>query len=228
VLVFLGAVIAAAGALWGALQETAHQKQVTTLNIRLTEKSEEISGLTKQLATAQLEFAEEMRKKNEEIADLNRRTAATMTGGDSFCYLSLLGQKPGQPFLLLFSQQGEYPLYDVSVRVTNLEELEAKGLDYFTPENLAKDTMDIGSLAVGSAKQFGTMPMPAGDSIRLNIFFAARNGFFNQLLRAKKVGNEWIHATRVERNDEKGKTHILLERVPANFPRENDGSIKWE
>jgi len=51
------------------------------------------------------------------IASSNE-SASLITGGDSFCYLD--AEMPSPPFPAIVVQNGEYPLYDPQMRLTNL------------------------------------------------------------------------------------------------------------
>ena len=72
--------------------------------------------------------------------------------------------------------------------------------------------------------------LPLGDGPRrLNVFFAARNGSWTQLIRLHPVGGDWEMATRVFRGDMRdSKTiTILLEHIDAAFPRNAAGQVEW-
>src|SRR5882762_1540173 len=87
ILIFIGGIIAAIGAVWASYdQNTANKK---------------------------------LEQKNEEIARLNRETANAVTGGDSYCYLMPIANIPEMVTVI---QKGEFPLYDVSVRVVDLDD----------------------------------------------------------------------------------------------------------
>lgn len=51
----------------------------------------------------------------------------------------------------------------------------------------------------------------------------ARNGVVNGDFVFRRVAGKWLLARRVMRE---GK--ILEERIPDGFPREPDGTVKWE
>jgi hypothetical protein len=82
-LTFAGAIIAAAGIFWAALNNAASQKEILRLNRQVTEKSDQIAKL------------------NEQIVDL-------VTGGDSFIYLDCIPRQ-NLPFLVLIHKRGEFP-----------------------------------------------------------------------------------------------------------------------
>jgi len=56
---------------------------------------------------------EALRKKSEELAELNRFIAGAVTGGNSFCYVAAETPPPGgNKGLLSVVQEGPYPLYE--------------------------------------------------------------------------------------------------------------------
>ncbi|MHC4277591.1 MAG: hypothetical protein ACYSWY_08925 [Planctomycetota bacterium] len=68
----------------------------------------------------QAKFERVLRTKSDEIAQLNTKIASAVTGGDSFCYLDLaIGDGTTNTPALMLVHQGEYPVYDVSVRIVD-------------------------------------------------------------------------------------------------------------
>jgi hypothetical protein len=64
VVTLVGAILVALGTFWGFYRQTARSEEIARLNRELAAKSDEIATLTKE-------------------------NLATITGGDSFCYVSL-------------------------------------------------------------------------------------------------------------------------------------------
>lgn len=83
--VFLGALVAAIGGWWSALRQ---------------------EGLRTEAAEQRVKFEQELRVKSDEIAELNRKIAASVTGGDGFCYLLLNGYGEGDGGTLIVSNEG--------------------------------------------------------------------------------------------------------------------------
>ena len=93
----------------------------------------------------------------------------------------------------------------------------------------AERSMELGGLAAGSGRMLGSILPIDSDYKRFNIFFAARNGFFTEELRIRKrESGEWIYALRVSRDTSKGSKEILFEKVDPNYPKEKDGTMKWD
>jgi hypothetical protein len=107
-------------------------------------------------AWRQSDFNVELRDKNEEIARLKRENASAITGGDGFCWMAfqvvssngeLVNANSIPDELVLvpnFIHQGNYPLYDVSARIIDIDAL---------PRNIAQATTKaiIGNMTPGFA-----------------------------------------------------------------------------
>jgi hypothetical protein len=188
--IFVGGIIAAIGAVWAAYDQTKSSKQ--------------------------------LQEKSEEIARLNRETANTVTGGDSFCYLMPIGNAPDRVSVI---HSGKYPLYDVSVQLVDLDD---PAFSKPTFSSIGANTITIGNIPPNSIQVLGSVIKLTGDRKRLNIFFSARNGFYTQQLRMRLVNGEWKSATRVTRNLADGKRETLHTQVQPEYPKENDGSVDWK
>ena len=163
----------------------------------------------------QATYEQHLRKKSDEIADLNREIAGLVTGGDSYCYMAVTSINPAKSIgLLVFVQQGKDPLYGVAARVVDLQRFEQiKSNLTFTTLAQAQKHITIGDMAAGTATM--TEPIDLGDGTRkdYNIFFSARNGLFNQELHLRKIANRWLHRTQVTRNG-----HLIYEKADADYP----------
>lgn len=191
-LILLGAFLSAIGALWASQQQG--------------------------------EFERHLRVKSEEIAQLNREVVNLVTGGKSFCYMAVSSINPESNIgLLTFVHSGDHPMFNVAARIVDLEEF-AKLKDNINIHNFqqADINIGIGDFAKSAALVRGPFPLGEGDKRNFNIFFSARNGWFNQLLRFRKINGQWVQATRVERDGE-----VLYERIDDNYPRTKEGSVDW-
>ncbi len=189
--IFIGVIISALGALWAARQQG--------------------------------KSAEALRNKSDEIAALNREIAQSIIGGDSFCYLSVSPLKqPDDQALLTLVHQGKYPLYDLGVRIVDVDKFQQVVSRDFSALDLFKiDTnVSVGNLAVGQAAMIGNMRLPSLHELRFNIFFSARNGFFVQLLRLRKVNGVWRQAIRVTRRHD-GPEAVILEKIDSEYGEPN-------
>ena len=195
-LILLGVILSAIGALWASQQK----------------------GI----------FERELRIKSDEIAKLNKEIVKSVIGGDSFCYLMIASLDPhSNSGILTIIHQGDHPIYDISARMADLQKMRAiekgeKGKIDFREVMQANTNIPIGNMAKGTATAIGPFQLGTGTERNFNIFFNARNGFFTQLLRLKKINNKWVHATKVEKD---GK--IIFEKIDSDFPRNSDATFSW-
>lgn len=168
----------------------------------------------------------ELKKKSEEISKLNVKIANTVTGGDSYSYLvptRYSGTPTVGPFTLV--HQGEFPLYDLSLQIVDLDEADAARLHnngQLTIE-AGRTNHNIGNLSPNSVL-LSDIAIPQRDYLRYNIFFIARNGQFFENLRIQKVGIEYKVALRVFVGTEKSAP--IFQLVDEGYPLEN-GNVNW-
>ncbi len=171
----------------------------------------------------QVKFERGLRVKSDEIAGLNREIANLVTGGDSFCYVTIASINPTtNRGILIVVHQGNHSTFDVNARMVDLQ--KSREIKDYTLTNLeqAQTTLQIGSLIKGTA--IVVSPFDLGSSLErdFNIFFIARNGQFTQLLRLRKIDDKWVIATKVERD---GK--LIFEKIDKDFPKTGQGQVQW-
>ena len=195
VVMLIGALISAAGAILAAQQQAISEK--------------------------------ELRQKSDEIAELNRQIASSITGGDSFAYI--VPMFLDNSIVLSVIHQGKHPLYDLDVRIVDLFRFEKMVKQNYSWSDMQRDEIHIriGNIAPGQANMLQPIQVHA-EPIRWNIFFSARNGFFDELLRVRRVGNEWKTAVRVSNNPTPGERKTLFEKVDQGYPVGDDGQVMWE
>lgn len=161
------------------------------------------------------------------MIQLAEDSIGTMTGGSSFCFLEM--DPRGGP--LLFPHRGKYPLYEVDARIVDLQKVnefarQNKGTSEMANVTKLDINIHIGTITPNSSA--GAPNVLAIDDAAtrqsLNIFFHGRNGFWTQLLRARKVNGQWLKATRVFAYDMKEKK---LESIDDGFPRLPNGEVDW-
>lgn len=136
----------------------------------------------------------------------------TFTGDHSYL---VLYYAPGQGFLL-FSQRGDYSVFDAHARIADLDAPK-------TAQNLMGTTVDIGEVIKGRG---AILSVPSElnegkDRENLNVFFTARNGGWTEQLRTRRTKDGATYAIRVqgEFSDSK-KSIIVCESVAKDFPTE--------
>lgn len=115
------------------------------------------------------------------------RLAAVQTGGDSFCYWMLynfdLAQAWAKEFVVI--RKGEYPLYDVRLRIRDMD--------------AARDVFEEawGEINAPADYRIGTWRLPP--DVYYRVFVHARNGNWHQdlILRRSDEHRCWLAATRV-------------------------------
>jgi hypothetical protein len=190
-----------------------------------------------------------------EIVDLNRQLTekkheitATVSGGDSFCYIKPLADDVSQRVSLQLLHEGKHPIYDISISIfdqTAFGQLLIKKLYEETIKGRKKDHTqgrrrkgnlmgdlnklstvarfhrEINMLPPNTLKELARYPLPQGDEHRYFIQIFTRNSFFTQTIRGRRVkGNGWRYSIRVKRHSPKGKDTILKERLYPDIPIE--------
>ena len=213
-LVLVGALLSALGAFLANVRQ--NQEQLKSANDRA-------------------EFESALRAKSDEIAELNKTIAASITGGDSFCYYSLTNFGTDSAIASVLPE-GNYPLYDVVIRIADVEDLINinKKPSITVKELFSKDkVINLGNLSGKQAVILGTLKLPRSDNVRYSISITARNGMFSEEIQLKKVKGIWKSAMKVTRVNSMGDTPnapdtLLKEVVDPDFPRNKDGQVDWE
>lgn len=156
----------------------------------------------------------------------SNESASLITGGDGFCYLVNEGV-PSPPFPAFVIHQGEYPLYDVQMRIVDL-------LEPFRPMPLPGRSKPVdqglnfplGNFSPNASVQLSKVLPVNDDKASFNVFFSARNGFWIEDLRLRLVNGDWKKAIQVFRNDDPAQKPIFRE-VDKGYPTEPDGNVKW-
>jgi hypothetical protein len=153
-----------------------------------------------------LEFQADIAKKTADIAKLNARIAVMskqaqdmITGGDGYCFLQPAVQ--GETVVLSPFNNGEFPLYDVQIGVT-----DQVALLHFAHEHerdrganaqmlrdmydVSRRVIDIGTLLPGTDQDVQMNPklqwsMPVGE-LSFMVDIKARNGLVKELIRVRR------------------------------------------
>jgi hypothetical protein len=124
----------------------------------------------------------------------------------------------------MFVHEGDHVLFSIHARFVDPDKLSTNS----SFEDLNKYNYQLGDFPpnVGSTID---PAIPFNDTHKqdFNIFFNARNGFWEQLIRLRFVNGQWLTATRVTRNLRKDKVKQLYERIDKDFSRNSRGGVDW-
>jgi len=218
-LIFLGVVLTAIGGLW--------------VSWRL--ESEKV-----QSAQERANFERELRKRNDEIASLNREIAAYSKGEGSYCYFEPTVSSSRNGVIPALVNVGKNPLHDVRIRIIpnphkRIPPVDNKATYEILEEMMQTETrIDVGTLAPSNVRELAypslilqwDLPI-SEDKQAYNVFFSARNDYFTQYLRFRRLNGRWFVAYKVFRQLGGEEGRVLKEFVQTGYPRNPDGSIDW-
>lgn len=158
---------------------------------------------------------------------LSKQATALLTGGDDFCYVIPEGT-PRPPFPAIVLHEGEYPLYDVNMRVVDLSKFKILPNGAIAGQtSLFLGDFPVGPTALGPL----SYSFPAkGEKASFNIFFSAKNGFWVENLRTRFVNGKWVSAYRVFRYRLTGgklRPYTLFEKHDRGYPISKNGEPDW-
>jgi hypothetical protein len=192
----------------------------------LARQSRISEGIRTQVEENLKQTGDNLKQTHEAITRI-KETIAHILGGDSFCYV-VLANITANTALLGVIHEGQYPLYDVAVRIVDLE--KAARLSEMSSREMmtqADTYLNIGNIGPSQSAFRGHWELPNADQQGYNIFISARNGFVTQLLRLRRVNGEWKSATKVRRDIDQDAI-VLYERIDPEFPRDAAGQVQWE
>jgi hypothetical protein len=138
----------------------------------------------------------------------------TFTGGHSYL---VFFYTPDQGFLM-FSQKGDYSVFDAQARIVDLDKP-------FPAVGLPGTTVDVGEVTKARAAIFSVPPTlnESGNEVNFSIIFTSRNGGWTELFRARRLKNGWAHAIRVQGafSDLK-KSIVSCESITPGFPLDKE------
>lgn len=155
------------------------------------------------------------------LDESTRRMIGFSTGGDSFCEVIPTPVNPLVPNSFAIMHHGEFPLYDLTIRIVDLRRRDSIG-STADDENIYKfDTLIPDHLMTIGLKS----PIDRMDELerRFNIHVSARNGSSVQMLQMKYVNGFLRTASNVEKA---GK--VIFEDIAIDYPRDDKGEVDWE
>jgi len=176
---------------------------------------------------------------------------AVSTGDGGYCYLSYM-MKTSNALKFTISNDGEYPLYDVTLEITDLnrwDEIKSQHPEVFKQSEslltneLADEMVDwqkqtkvdlvVGNIRPDESRWLWDAPIPKDELQRYFISIWARNGYFEQEVLLRKQDNgSFIAAFRLWRGslrevNGKFKSQFLKEEVPDDFRHYYPTGIPW-
>ena len=216
VIIFAGVVISAIGGFWAYRRQDSFKPARTILVGAFINAA---GGLLASHQTGQV---------NKEIMN-------SIIGGDSFCYWTVSNIDSDRNMgLFILLHKGKHPLYDVDITINDLDKPDQiKGNPSLATIDQGATNISIGTLIssendlypeIYRKKQIlGWVALGDGDTRSFNVQIYARNGFFHQVLRLKKIDGEWVSATKVTRGWDK----VIYEEIDDKFPRTAGGDVEW-
>jgi len=175
-------------------------------------------------------FERELRDKSDQITQLSQEAAASVTGGDSFCYLSpIAGYSMTGTAAMFLHHEGAYPLYDVNMHIVDLQkarQADAGQIEQSDWSAWSGTNYDLRNLVPTTARQWGVWQLPNADEQDYDLFFVARNGHWTQELRFRRVDGQWKQAIRVRQVTATAGSPPLYESVESGFPLNEQGQVK--
>jgi hypothetical protein len=163
----------------------------------------EMAGVRKQFLRIDFsgtEMRHEVESLRSEVIQAQKRLEGLQTGGETFCYWMLyhfdMTKALARNFVII--RQGEYPLYDVRIRIRDMD--------------AGKDVLEKEWGEINSPADYLIVEWPLPPSVYYRIFFHARNGSWNQdlLLKRSSSAECWLAATHVK--DRSGRETVFEAR----------------
>lgn len=150
------------------------------------------------------------------------------TGGDGFvavwfARVKVQGSKK-HIYELNYKVEGEYPLYDVSVRFSNMDDPVMHAAIRRGDMSSFFDHVHLGNIVPRLTYNIRTnIPIIDGRPNRLNVNWYARNGTWHQRFELRSVGDSWQMATFVKR----GEKEIMVKAI-TDYELDDQGRPKFD
>jgi len=173
-------------------------------------------------------------KLNEKIAQISEKSLATITGGKSYIVVMPTFMSKDREYVsLIVTSYGDYPLYDVKIDITDVDLSSEIENTFSLEEKNSKPGLVVSEImkatynyTVGNKTQGQAKLIPYKFKLnhnglnkrRFSINIFARNGIFNEQLRMKKIGNDWVSAYKVTTSPpNNAEKKILFTRVDEKY-----------
>ena len=161
-----------------------------------------------------------------ELKEVETDVIGNTTGGNSVCYLHSGIAQSGTTGMSNLQSIGKYALYDVRVEICDLERFQrevANGGPVSNHRPVFTFPIVLPGVSYPLNYQFQEDPLSPNNR-SFNLFYFARNGYFTQLVRMKKIGKMWFTAIRVLN----GGPQPAYEWIQEGYPVEENGTVKWD
>ncbi len=183
---------------------------VSMENKELALSNQELNNQNQLLISKNIELSNKNIDLSNKAVELSNLVNSNVTGGDSFCYITIMFDGPTSGTIIT-RNSGKFPLSSIQIRIADLNDTSIPSI-----ESLAKNTFSINELPPNSVSVGGKIHIiNEAIVLRLNIFCKARNGDFVQLLRLKRIGANWVFATKVT---EMMSGKLLYKQIQEGFP----------
>jgi hypothetical protein len=189
----------------GSINANINQSKVESKLLEKTNKVEELSS---------------------RIKELSEQNISIITGGDNFPYIDVALYQGNLPQLIVHNT-GKYPIYDINVRFFDIDKFNYMKSSGDTWKTIVECSVikDIGNISPGFSQMISFRPIlnwQDKTERRINIFITARNGYFVEKLRFKKIDRKWARALVLLKGEKQ-----LLQKVDSDYPLNEEGKVVW-
>jgi hypothetical protein len=174
-------------------------------------------------AYKQANFNARLNEKNDQIIALQDQQINAITGGDSYPYVMPAFKGDGKVTMLLLNQ-GNYPLYDVQVTISDgdliaqrIKKSDDVSRDISAIYDQSQRIYKIGNLGRNQSSWLEGFDLDEKTGARnFTMYLLARNGQVNEFMRLRWVKNHWSVAVTAL-----NKQGVLEEHIGEDFPEDD-------
>jgi hypothetical protein len=173
-----------------------------------------------------LDKTNEVAELSSRISELSEKSTSMITGGDNFPYVDVALYEGNLPQLIVHNT-GKYPIYDIYIRFFDIDKFNYMKSNSNTWKTLVDCSVinEFGNLSPGFSRTISFRPVlnwQEKTERRINIFLTARNGYFVEKLRFKKLNDKWVRALVLSKGEKQ-----LLQKIDSDYPLNVDGKVVW-
>jgi len=173
-----------------------------------------------------LEKTSKVETLSKELSQLSNESIAIITGGDNYPYVDVALYEEDKPQLIV-NNTGEYPLYDINFRFFDIDKYNhiKQGKKAWDSLMDCSVIVEFGNLSPGFSRTISFRPVlswPNDRERNVNVFITARNGYFVEKLRFRRIENKWVRALIVKKGDKE-----LIRKIDEQYPLNDQGEVDW-